>query len=87
MAKIKVSDKEFEAVFNVRAAFVYKEHTGKEIDSMSDITDSVYLLFACICAGEKRAGRDVDITIDFLIDNLELDDLTNLIQEILPKKK
>lgn len=87
MATVKILERQFEAVFNVRAAFVYKEQTGKEIETMADVTDSVYLLYACIVAGEKRAGRDVDISVDFLIDGLEMDELTELIQAIMPKKK
>jgi hypothetical protein len=84
MKQITINGNSYKAKLNIRAAKTFEEQTGKDISQVSTITDMASLVYACVHAAAIAEKKDCPLTMDDIVDGVELDELSSIVEQIAP---
>jgi len=87
MKQITINGKQFNATVNIRAVSIYEEISGKDITNVSSILDITKYAYACIRAAEMKEGKAQEISLDWLMDNVEVSELEAIVTVLMPEGK
>lgn len=80
--KIKVGKKQYAWAYNIRAMILAEQITGKPLE-LKSMTDWSVLVYACIMS----ANKDLAMTFETFIDEMDNDSFTKAISDISDKMK
>jgi hypothetical protein len=87
MKQITINGKQFSSILNIRAVSIYSDISGKDIGNVSSILDITNLAYACIRAAEMKEGKAQEISLDWLMDNVEVSELESIVSVLMPEGK
>lgn len=81
---IEISGRTYPCYPTMGAALIFKQETGRDLETLSGSADFVIYLWACATSACRREGRPFGLSLEEFADSLTPADLTRLASELTP---